>query len=135
MTKPFFVFIVDSYANSDLLSALESIGLVRGETYDQVSYYYAGRLMVGEPGQRYIDAAHLLVFMSTFGGNLKGSVVFSEEIKKENPTATIIFRSTLLYGAEEHKVFDRCLKKNIKDYTELLTIIQEFIQKTTTAMK
>lgn len=129
MKRERFVYIVDSYyllMTPNLPDELEELGLECRKSYKIVPAQNARAIMEKEEdGSCIADSEKLLVFMSTFFGDVEPAVTLSKQIKELNPRARIIFRSTL---PPEGNVsfFDKDIRKK-DDTTELLEIIENFL--------
>ena len=73
---------------------------------------------------RWINAEHLLVFMSSIHGEVEPSVALSQRIKIANPNARIIYRSNTT--SSDDPVFEKSMSKIGADWEEFFTIIEQF---------
>lgn len=121
-----FVFICDSYfGRSDAEELANQFGL---QLFDELYYGGAGgseHVMLGNPGERPVDAENLLVFTGTFHGDSKKAITYATRIKAENPRAKIYFRSTDFFPPES-PIFDGILKK--REEEKFHDIIREFVE-------
>lgn len=128
--KPYFVYVVDSFnLDGSLDGVLEQAGLVVDETY-YISHHRNSGVILSMDDD--IGAENLLVFMSTFNGAMHGPVALSEQIKKANPKAGIIFRSTFPELGKDYPIFEKCIGKgNMDGPDQMPQIIREFIASAT----
>lgn len=124
--KPYFVYVVDSFGEHHVLDkVLEQSGLVVDETY-YISHHRNSSVIFDMEDE--IGAKNLLVFMSTFSGTMDGPVALSEQIKKANPKAKIIFRSTFPELGKNYPIFERSIAKgDMAGPDQMPQIIREFL--------
>lgn len=119
--KERFVYVIDSYATG-VQEALENIGFQDDTEFDITG---AGGAII-LPG--WVTAKKLIVFVSTFHGNMKKAIEFSKEVKELNPDAKIIFRSNGIPSLDLYGVFDGILEKEFGDQPNLVKIVKEFFE-------
>jgi hypothetical protein len=122
--KKLFVWIVDSYFMPPHMRALEEkTGLVRFENYECPGAGGADGIF---HRSSVLNAEHLLVFMSSFHGDVEPAVELSKRIKAANPNARIIFRSNSEHSSDP--IFEQVMTKDKRnDREEFFRIINEFI--------
>ena len=95
----------------DLSSELRESGLGAGSSYCIIGADLAHNIMTKEDnsGSMY-DSENLLVFMSTFFGEIGPAITLSRLTKEVNPRVKVILRSISSSGNTD-PVFDRYIKK------------------------
>lgn len=119
--KP-FVFIVDSYATSVLYKGLNDLGLKEYEDYEITGAGGASVTMAVNPP--WLKNERLLIFMSSFHGNVEPAVKLCKEIKEVNPKTRIVFWSATANSSDP--VFEQTMTK---DDAKLLEIVKGFLAK------
>ena len=122
--KKIFVFVVDSYANPRLTEGLNALGLKPDEEYYVTGAGGSRIILSDDCGKRFVESERLLVFLSSFRGEVEPAVKLAKEIKSINPNAKIVFRSSTERSSDP--VFFTNMKKD-PNYEVTLKIVEEFI--------
>lgn len=126
------VYIVDSFAPSELETALEEIGLKSRENFhnagDNGTYYItgAGGADILLNVEDWIKSNKLLVFTGSFHGSVDKAVKFAEKVKMANPSAKIVFRSAT--EESDNPVFDSSIKKEFGKFEVMTKIIRDYFE-------
>lgn len=119
-----FVFVVDSYEMGRARKILERLGLIDEESYYITGAGGAGSVMLNNGDSRFVDSEKLLVFMSSFHGQIVPAITLSKEIKTVNPTAKIIFRSSMRPANDP--IFDG--EMSPEDFDQFTEVVRQFIE-------
>lgn len=127
--KSFFIYVVDSQIH-EATNQLLSYGprLKWYENYFVTEPRGAGIILQGLPEDSMINSSErLLVFLSTFGGNIDPTIRLAKTIKKLRSDSIVYLRSANVPTEEigvDYSVFDGMVEKN--DSEGFRAIVQEF---------
>lgn len=118
-----FLYIVDSYLDSDIHLELSRAGFVRDTDYSDSGAGGAYNLL---HSPEWISATKLLVFTGSFHGSTDKAIEFALAVKKANPEAQIIFRSAT--EKSEHPVFNKSIEKEFGEFNVMMNIIRDYFE-------
>lgn len=89
---PLFVFVCDPDFTLTEVHELRQFALIPGRNFRHSDTNSAYEIFDSTDGVCPVNAKHLLVFVSSFSGDISAAIEFAEKIKGINPEAAVYFR-------------------------------------------